>query len=215
MIETLLGRKVGMTRVFDENAMEQPVTVLKMGPCWVVQKKTMAEDGYLAVQLGFENVSDKRVNQPNKGHFQKAGLDPCRFLREVRADAETLADLNVGDEVNVGIFHEGDIVAVTGTSKGRGFQGMMRRWNARGGPDGHGSMSHRKPGAIGMASYPGRVLKGKKLPGKMGNKRVTVKNLEVVQVDEANGHLVLLGAVPGPNGGLVVIKRLKEASKEG
>jgi len=215
MISTLLGKKVGMTRTFDKDAVERQVTVVKMGPCWVVQKKTPDRDGYAAVQLGFETVPERKLNRPRLGHFKRSGVTPCRILREVRGDEACLQDLNVGDEVNVGVFREGDVVSISAISKGRGFQGMMKRWNARGGPDGHGSMAHRKPGSIGMASYPARTLKGKKLPGKMGARQVTVKNVKVYKVDESNGLLLLLGSVPGPSGGMVMIKRLKEAPKEG
>lgn len=205
MISTLIGRKIGMTRVFDDNGTERSVSVLQVGPCWVVQKKTKERDGYSSVQLGFDPVPERKKTRPSLGHFKRSGVAPCRILKEVRE--EELSDLNEGDAVKVGVFVAGQKVDVTGISKGRGMQGVIKRWHAKGGPDGHGSMRHRCPGSSGASSFPAEVWKGKHVPGRMGGDRVTTKNLRVVDVDEEKALLLVEGSVPGPNGGLILVRR--------
>jgi len=206
MVDGLLGKKIGMTQILGEDGTAVPVTVIQAGPCVVVQQKTVEKDGYRAVQLGFvEFVKDKRVGKPMAGHFAKAGVTPVRFLHE--ADVLGDGEVKVGDRIQVGIFKAGDRVHVTGTSKGRGFAGVVRRHAFRGGRATHGSMFHRAPGSIGASAYPSRVLRGSRMPGQMGNARVTVRRLRVHGTDEENNLLFVRGAVPGPNGGYVVIKR--------
>ena len=195
-----------MTQVFADDGRAFPVTVIEAGPCVVVQRKSKDRDGYAAVQLGLvESRKTKRITKPMKGHFEKAGLPPCRVLREfpVAEDAEAA----VGDKISVELFAPGDKITVVGTSKGRGFQGVMKRHNFRGGKATHGSMFHRAPGSIGQSAYPSRVIKGMKSPGHMGSDRVTVKNLQVVRVDAANNLLIVRGSVPGAGGSFVVIRK--------
>jgi large subunit ribosomal protein L3 len=204
MIEGLIGRKIGMTQTFDPDGNVIPVTVIKAGPCTIIQKKTVAKDGYEAVQLGF--VEEKGVRKPTKaaaGHFQKAGVPPTRLLREFRFTAP--AEVKEGDQVLVDIFQAGEMVHVTGVSKGKGFQGVVTRHHFRGGGATHGSMFHRAPGSIGASSYPSRVMKGTRMGGHMGHDRVTVRNLKVVEADKENNLLLVRGAVPGPRGGYVLI----------
>jgi len=206
----ILGKKVGMTQVFREDGRVVPVTVLKVGPCVVVERRTAAGAGYDAVQLGLvEFVKPGRVNKPRSGHFQKKGLEPARFLREIRMRAGPGGDLKTGDRVLAGDFRVAEKVDVIGVSKGRGFAGVVKRHHFRGGPDTHGSMSHRAPGSIGSSSYPSRVFKGMKMAGHLGHARVTVRNLEVVEVHADDNLLLVKGAVPGPNGGYVVVRRAK------
>jgi large subunit ribosomal protein L3 len=201
----IIGRKVGMTQVYAKDGKAIPVTVLEAGPCVVVQRKSKAKDGYSAVQLGLvEGRKAKRVTRPMKGHFDKAGLPPCRVLRELRV--EDGDEVKVGDKVSVELFAPGDSVSVTGVSKGKGFQGVVKRHHFRGGAATHGSMFHRAPGSIGASAYPSRVLKGMRAGGHMGQDRVTVRNLEVVRIDAGNNLLVVRGAVPGAGGGYVVIR---------
>jgi large subunit ribosomal protein L3 len=202
----IIGRKVGMTQVYAKDGKAIPVTVIEAGPCVVVQRKSKDKDGYSAVQLGLvEGRKVKRLTKPLKGHFDKAGLPPCRVLREVQVqDAD---EVKVGDKVSVELFSPGDSVTVTGISKGKGFQGVVKRHHFRGGAATHGSMFHRAPGSIGASAYPSRVLKGMRAGGHMGQDRVTVKNLQVVRIDGEKNLLVIRGAVPGAGGGYLVIRK--------
>jgi len=202
----LIGKKLGMTRIFDSGGSAVPVTVIEAGPCFVVQRKTAAKEGYEALQLGFARKSLGKCNKPEKGHFEKGGSKTgFTNLREVRVAAA--ASFEAGQEISVEQFAIGDRVDVIGTSKGKGFAGTVKRWNFHRGPMSHGSMNHRAPGSIGASAYPSRVVKGKKLPGHMGDIRVTIKNLEVVDVRPEENLLVVRGAVPGPNQGLVLIQK--------
>lgn len=200
----ILGYKVGMTSVFTPEGKVVPVTVVAAGPCTVVQCKTPENDGYSSLQIGF--LSDRKANRPRSGHFGKAKVDPCRHLKEFRVTAEEMKDFPVGGKVTVEVFAEGEMVSVSGKSIGKGFQGVVKRHNFGGGPATHGSMSHRAPGSIG-GSNPDRVLKGKRMAGRMGNRRVTVKNLQVVRVDKERNLLLLKGAVPGAEKGLLEIRK--------
>jgi large subunit ribosomal protein L3 len=205
-VQGIIGRKVGMTQVYAEDGRAIPVTVLEAGPCVVVQRKSRDKDGYSAVQVGLvESRKTKRVTKPMKGHFEKAGLPPCRILREFRV-AEG-ATVKVGDRLSVEVFAAGDTVSVTGVSKGKGFQGVVKRHHFRGGAATHGSMFHRAPGSIGASAYPSRTLKGMLAAGHMGSGRVTARNLEVVRVDAGNNLLVVRGSVPGAGGSYVVIRK--------
>ncbi|BCV18200.1 50S ribosomal protein L3 [Leptogranulimonas caecicola] len=204
MVNTILGRKIGMTQVWDEDDNVVPVTVVQAGPCVVSQVKSEATDGYDAVQIGFGEIKPSRVNKPMKGHFAKAGVEPMRYLREVRVD--NAADHKVGDVVTVADFAEAAAVDVTGTSKGKGFQGTIRRWNFACGPITHGSRNQRKPGSIGQCAYPARVRKGLHMAGHMGDERVTVKNLKLVSVDPEQNLMLIKGAVPGGKNALVQIR---------
>jgi large subunit ribosomal protein L3 len=208
MVDGLIGIKVGMTQVFDENGIVVPVTVIKAGPCVVVQKKMKDQDGYEAVQLGLvEFVRPSRVNKPRTGHFKKAGVPPCRILREFQETASE-APLNVGDQILVNqVFQPKDKVDVLGTSKGKGFAGLVKRHHFAGGAASHGSMFHRAPGSIGASAYPSRVLPGMRAAGHMGSESVTVQSLSVVRVQEQENILLVKGAIPGPNGKYVVIKK--------
>lgn len=205
----ILGKKIGMTQVFRPDGQVVPVTLLKAGPCVVVQRKIPAKDGYDAVQLGLlEFVKPRRINRPLAGHLKKAGIEGVRFLRELRLRPGD-ADLRAGDRVLVDQFKPSDKVDVIGVSKGRGFAGLVKRHHFRGGDATHGSMFHRAPGSIGASSFPSRVFPGLRMAGHMGAERVTVRNLEVVDVDAEENVLVVKGAVPGPNGGYVVVRRAK------
>src|SRR5215471_21164877 len=207
MVNGIIGKKVGMTQVFANDGTVTPVTVVKAGPCIVVQKKTVNSDGYDAVQLGFvEDRPPRRVNKPTEGHFKRAGVPPTRILREVRVDTSD-EGTSVGDKILVDIFNENDLVDVIGKSKGRGFAGFIKRHGFGGGVATHGSMFHRAPGGIGASAYPSRVIKGTRMAGQMGNARLTVKNLRVAAVDAENNLLMIRGAVPGPNGAYVLIKK--------
>ena len=213
MVNAILGKKLGMTQIFKENGDAVPATVLKAGPCVVVQRKTSAKDGYEAVQLGLvELPGPKRVTKPLEGHFKKAGANPVRFLREVRL-ASGGAEVKVGDKVLVEQFAVNDLVDVTGVSKGRGFAGVQKRHHFGGGGAAHGSMFHRAPGSIGASAFPSRVLKGTRAAGHMGVDRVTVRNLRVVQVLPEDNTLVVCGAVPGPQGAYVVVRKAKAPHK--
>jgi len=206
MITGLLGKKVGMTQLLDNDGTIVPVTVIQAGPCVVVQRKTKQKDGYDAVQLGFvEFVKPKRVTKPMTGHFKKSNVAPARFVREVGVQGEDGA--NPGDKVMVNIFNRDELVDVVGTSKGRGFAGFVKRHHFRGGRATHGSMFHRAPGSIGSSAYPSRVLKGMRMAGHLGNARVTAQNLRVARVDQENNLLFVRGAVPGPPGGYVVVEK--------
>jgi len=206
MITGLLGKKVGMTQLLNDDGTVVPVTVIQAGPCVVVQRKTKQKDGYDAVQLGFvEFVKPKRITKPMTGHFKKSNVAPARFVREVGVQGE--AGANPGDKVMVNIFNRDELVDVVGTSKGRGFAGFVKRHHFRGGRATHGSMFHRAPGSIGSSAYPSRVLKGMRMAGHLGNARVTVQNLRVARVDQENNLLFVRGAVPGPPGGYVVVEK--------
>ena len=204
MINGLIGKKIGMTEIFLDDGTVVISTVIEAGPCFVVQKKTADKDGYEAVQIGFEGVKPQRVSKPLLGHFKKAGVPPLRHVIEFDPEGE---DYNLGDTIDAGIFKEGDIVDVVGNSKGKGFSGTMKRHNFRGQPASHGGLAHRRPVGIGQASYPGKVWKGMKMPGQMGNERVTVQGISVVRVDAGKNVLIVKGSVPGPNGGTLIIKR--------
>jgi large subunit ribosomal protein L3 len=203
----ILGRKVGMTQIFDETRAVVPVTVVAAGPCVVLQKKSPSTDGYHAVQVGLvEKVGRRAVNKPQAGHLKKAGAGSVRAVRELRGE---FPDLVPGNTITVDLFKDIQVVEVTGTSKGKGFQGVVKRHHFRGGRDTHGSMFHRAPGSIGASSDPSRVFKGTRMGGQMGNGRVTVKNLKLVQVDAERGLLLIRGAVPGPRGGLLMIHGIR------
>lgn len=196
----IIAKKIGMTQMFDKDGKIVPMTILKAGPCKVVQKKTIEKDGYNAVQLGFEEIKEKKVNNPLKGHMKKIG-EYFRFLKEIRD-----FDKNEGEIIEVDIFKTGERVKVTGLSKGKGFQGVMKRWGMAGGFDSHGSTSHRRVGAIGNRLTPQKVFKGKRMPGHMGFEKVSIRNLEVVFIDKDNNLIGVKGAVPGPNGGILIIR---------
>ncbi|MBP1597010.1 MAG: ribosomal protein [Acidobacteria bacterium] len=208
MVDGLIGFKVGMTQVFEEDGRVVPATVIKTGPCIVVQKKVKEKDGYDAVQLGLvEFTRPSRVNKPRSGHLKKAEVPPLRILREFRFD-DSAEPLKVGDQILVKqVFHADDAVDVIGTSKGRGFAGLIKRHHFAGGAATHGSMFHRAPGSIGASAYPSRVLPGMRAAGHMGNARVTVQNLRVVRIHDQENLLVVKGAVPGRNGGYVIVRK--------
>jgi large subunit ribosomal protein L3 len=210
MVNGIIGKKLGMTQIFAPDGTVTPVTVIKAGPCVVVQRKTVSTDGYEAVQLGLvEEKAPKKTNKPMEGHFKKAGIPPTRVLREFRLDGGD-AGANVGDKVLVEMFAVNDKVDIIGTSKGRGFAGFIKRHNFAGGRASHGSMFHRAPGSIGASAYPSRVIKGTRMAGHMGVERKTIKNLKVVGVNTEENLLLIKGAVPGPNGTVVVIKKKTE-----
>lgn len=203
-MKKILGRKLGMTQVFDENAVVVPVTVVEAGPMIVTQIKTKETDGYNAIQIGFEDAKEKHLNKPERGHFDKANLAYKRNLAEVRMD--DVSAYEVGQEIKADIFEAGAMIDVTATSKGKGFQGVIKRHGQSRGPETHGSRYHRRPGSMGAASDPSRVFKGKNLPGHMGSQTVTVQNLTVVSVDVEKNLILVKGAIPGPKKGLVTIK---------
>ena len=200
----LLGKKIGMTQVFDDKNRLVPVTVIEAGPCPVTQIKSSEKDGYNAVQIGFCPQKEHRLSKAATGHIKKAGVQPVAELQEFRTNGEV--ELNLGDVLSVERFEAGQKIDVVGTSKGRGFQGVVKRYGFAGGPASHGSMFHRRGGSYGMCQWPGHVIKGKKMPGQMGNKRVTVQGLEVVSVDAEKGLLVIKGAIPGATGGDVIVR---------
>ncbi len=205
-VQGIIGKKVGMTQVYAEDGRAIPVTVIEAGPCVVVQRKSKEKDGYSAVQLGLvEARKIKAVTKPMKGHFDKAGLPPCRVLREFKL--EDGAEAKVGDKISVSVFAPGDTIHVIGVSKGKGFQGVVKRHHFRGGAATHGSMFHRAPGSIGSSAFPSRVLKGMRAGGHMGQDRVTVKNLQVVRVDAEKNILVVRGSVPGAGGTYLEIRK--------
>ncbi len=209
-MNALIGKKIGMTRVFTEDGRQVPVTVIEAGPCAVVQRKTVERDGYDAVQLGFEEKKESRVTKPLCGHFGKGGTTPKRTLREIVVAKDE--ELEQGAGVDVSIFEGVSYVDITGTTKGRGFQGVMKRHNFAGGRASHGSHSKRRPGSIGQCEFPARVFKGKKMPGQMGVARVTTQNLKVIAVRPEDNVILVGGSVPGPAGGIVIVKKaLKKA----
>lgn len=201
----ILAKKIGMAEVFNEHGRAVAVTVLEAGPCTVTQVKEPTHDGYRAIQLGFEPVKEHRLTKPLQGHFKKAGTPAFRYLREFRVDEQEA--LERGKQVTVEIFKEGELVDVAGTSIGKGFQGGVKRWNWKGGPATHGSTSHRAPGSIGSTTFPGRVIKGHHLPGRMGGGRVTIQNLRIMKIDPQHNLLVVQGAVPGPERRLVTVHK--------
>ncbi|MFW5647702.1 MAG: 50S ribosomal protein L3 [Candidatus Alkaliphilus sp. MAG34] len=207
----LVGRKVGMTQVFDETGLIVPVTVIDVASNVVTQVKTVETDGYNAIQVGYEDVKEKALNMPKKGHLDRAGVTPKRILREFRVG--NVEEFTVGQELKADLFKTGDRVDASGTSKGRGFQGNIKRHGQARGPMSHGSRYHRGPGAMAAAASPGKVFKGKKLPGQMGNRRVTVRNLEIIEADVERNLLLVKGAVPGPRKGLVTISESTKQNK--
>jgi len=204
MRKAILGKKLGMTQIFTEDGLMVPVTVVEAGPCVVTQVKTEEKDGYNALQVGFDDIKPRLVNKPLKGHFDKSNLSYKRYLRELKL--ENAKDYSVGSEIKADIFSVGDRVDVSGNTKGRGFTGAIKRWNQHRGPMAHGSGYHRGPGSLGSGTTPGRVLKTKKLAGRMGNEKVTISNLQVVKVDAERNLLLIKGAVPGNKGTLLTIK---------
>ncbi len=213
MLNAILGKKLGMTQIFTENGDVVPVTVLKAGPCVVIQRKTAAKDGYDAAQIGLVEVPPRRrTTKPLEGHFKRAGANPVRFLREVRLDQEA-GDIKVGDKVLADIFAANDTIDIIGTSKGRGFAGVHKRHHFGGGDGAHGSMFHRAPGSIGSSSFPSRVFKGMRAAGHMGVSRVTVRNMRVVRVLPDDNAILVEGAVPGPDGGYVMVRKARAPHK--
>lgn len=207
MVNGIIGKKLGMTQIFAPDGTVTPVTVIKAGPCVVVQRKTVSSDGYEAVQLGLvEDKAPKNTNKPMKGHFAKANIPPTKILREFRL-ADSNEQISVGDKVLVDQFAENDTIDVIGTSKGRGFAGFVKRHNFGGGRKSHGSMFHRAPGSIGASAYPSRVIKGTRMAGHMGVERKTIKNLKIVKVNTEENLILVKGAVPGPTGAYVLIKK--------
>ena len=205
MKKAIIGKKVGMTQIFDEQGKVIPVTVIEAGPCVVAQVKTVETDGYDAIQLGFGEVKDKHINKPEKGHFAKAGLEAKKHLREFRL--ESVEGVKVGDEVKADVFEAGEKVDVQGTSKGKGFQGVIKRHGQHRGPMGHGSMYHRRPGSMGSTTTPGRVFKGKKLPGHMGSQTSTILNLDVVKIDTDKNVILVKGSIPGAKKSIVRVRK--------
>jgi len=206
MVKGILGKKLGMTQIFAIDGKRIPVTVVEAGPCTVLQKKTESTDGYAALQIGFGLKSAHRVNKPEMGHFRKAGKGAFAHLREVRAD--NVDEFQVGDEITCStVFAAGDFIDVCATSKGKGFQGVIKRWNFSGGRNTHGSKFHRAPGSIGCSAWPSRVFKGKKMAGQMGNERVTVQNLQVVEVRPEENIILVKGAIPGARNSVVVLQK--------
>lgn len=204
-MKAIIGKKVGMSQIFDENGHVIPVTVIEAGPCTVVQKKTSEKEGYNAVQLGYEDVAEKKLTKGEMGHLNKAGVSPKKHLREF--DLDNAAELNIGDIVKADTFQAGDFVDITGISKGHGYQGVIKRWGAQRTPTSHGGGPvHRHAGSMGSTSTPSRIRKGKIGAGQMGNEQVTIQNLEVVQVDPEINLIAVRGAIPGPKGGVVFLK---------
>jgi large subunit ribosomal protein L3 len=204
MKKGIIGRKIGMTQIFDENGIVIPVTVVEAGPCVVMQVKTAENDGYNSVKVGFAEIREKLLNKPEKGEFAKANLKLKRFVKELRL--EDISGLEVGSEIKADVFAAGEKVDVTGTSKGKGYQGVIKRWHSHRGPETHGSKYHRAVGSMGASSYPSRTFKNKHMPGHMGNKKSTMLNLEIARVDADKNLILIKGAVPGPKKGLVIIR---------
>ena len=212
MQKAIIGKKVGMTQIFDESGKVIPVTVIEAGPCVVTQKKTLEQDGYVSVQLGFENVKESKLTKPEAGHLKKAGVEAKKHLKEFKLDAS--AEMNVGDVIKADTFAAGDKVDVVGTSKGHGYQGVVKRWNAGRTPMTHGGGPvHRHAGSMGSSSDPSRIFKGKIGAGQMGVEQVTIQNLDVVKVDSELNMLVIRGAIPGHKGGLVFVKSTVKNNK--
>jgi large subunit ribosomal protein L3 len=212
MKKAFLGKKIGMTQIFTEGGLAIPVTVIETKPCAVVQKKTVNSDGYDAIKVGYEDVQEKKLNKPDKGQFSKIKVSPRKYLREFRL--ENVEPFEVGQNIKIDdMFKVGDKIDISGISKGKGFQGTIKRYGQSGGPETHGSMYHRRVGSMGSNTSPARVFKGKKLPGHMGVDKVTIQNLDIVRVDAERNFLLVKGAVPGPKGGLLVIKDTVKSSK--
>ena len=209
MKKAIIGKKLGMTQIFDEKGNVVPVTVIEAGPCVVAQVKTIETDGYNAIQLGYGEVKAKHINKPEAGHFAKSKLENKKHLRDFRL--EDISNFKVGDEIKADVFAKGEKVDIQGTSKGKGFQGVIKRHGQHRGPMGHGSMYHRRPGSMGPTSTPGRVFKGKKLPGHMGSVTVTIQNLDVVAVDMDKNVILVKGSVPGAKGAILKIKSAVKA----
>jgi len=205
MKKGIIGKKLGMTQIFTEDGTRVPVTVVQAGPCFVTQKKLQSTDGYSAIQVGFESVNASSSTKPKLGHCTKSGNGVFRYLKEMKFD--NVAEMNLGDSLTVDQFLPGDYVDVTGTSIGKGFQGVIKRWNFKGGRASHGSRFHRAPGSIGASATPSRVFKNKKMPGQMGNEKVTVQRLQIVRVDSADNLLLIKGAIPGHKNNIVIIKQ--------
>lgn len=203
-MKNMIGKKVGMTQIFMEDGQIIPVSVVLAGPLTVVQKKTVENDGYNAIQVGFQEIKERRANKPAKGHFDKADLEYKKYLREFKVDNPD--DYEIGQEIKADTFAEGDMIDVTGVSKGKGTQGVIKRHGFSRGNETHGSKFHRAPGGLSAGTYPGRVFKGHKMAGRMGNEKVTVQNLEVVRVDAEKNLILIKGAIPGPKKGLITIK---------
>ena len=210
MFSGLIGKKAGMTQIFGEKGEVIPVTLIETGPCVVLQKKASDQEGYEAIQLGYEDIKEKKLTKSLKAKFTKIKVKPKRYIREFRVN--NLDDYEVGQELKVDIFEEGSFVDVCGISKGKGFAGVIKRWGFKGGPKSHGSRFHRAPGSIGASASPSRVFKGQKLPGHMGNKRVTIQSLKIVQLDKEKNLLVIKGAVPGASRGIVIVEKAKKKS---
>ncbi|HEY65863.1 MAG TPA: 50S ribosomal protein L3 [Caldilineae bacterium] len=211
----ILGRKLGMTQIFDESGTVTPVTIIEAGPCFVTQVRRPERDGYSAIQLGFGEVKPKRLTRGQLGHLRRHNLPPLRYLREIRISEEEVSQYSEGQRITVDIFEPGEYVDVTGTSKGRGFQGGVKRHGFGGGPKTHGqSDRHRAPGSIGSGTTPGRVYKGTRMAGRMGNQRVTVQNLQVVRVYPEQNLIAVRGAVPGPRNGLVIIRSARKKQRQ-
>lgn len=208
-MKNIIGKKIGMTQIFTDNGSVVPVTVVEAGPLVVVQKKTVESDGYNAIQVGFENIKEEKMNKPKKGHFNKASVEFKKYLQEFRI--ENPEEYEIGQEIKVDIFAEGDMVDVTGVTKGKGTQGVIKRHGFSRGRETHGSHFHRAPGGMSAATYPGRVLKGHRMGGRMGNVKVTIQNLEVVKVDAEKNIILIKGAIPGPKKGLITVKETVKA----
>jgi large subunit ribosomal protein L3 len=207
MSKVILGRKLAMTQIFDENVLI-PITIVEAGPCIIVERKVKEKNGYNAIQLGFLEVKENRVNKPESGHFRKSEVRPQKYLREIRV--KDIGNLKIRDEIRVDVFKEGDLVDVVGISKGKGFAGVVKRYGFKGGPASHGAGGwRRRPGSIGASADPSRVFKGKKMPGRMGGERKTVRNLEIVKVDKKENLLLIKGSLPGIKGSLLTIKSSK------
>jgi large subunit ribosomal protein L3 len=212
MKKAMIGKKIGMTQIFDEKGLVIPVSVIQAGPLTVVQKKTVDNDGYDAIKVGYESIKEKKLSKPKLGQFTKTKLAPMKYLKEFRL--EDISGYEVGQEIKAeDMFQSGDKIDVSGMSKGKGFQGVTKRFGQKTGPNTHGSMYHRRPGSMGSGTSPGRVFKGKKLPGHMGMDNTTIQNLEVVRVDADRNLILIRGAVPGPKGGLLVIKNTVKSGK--
>lgn len=209
MIKGMLGRKVGMSQLFKEDGEVIPVTLIQAGPCYVIQKKTLDRDGYVAVQIGFDSKKEKHLSNPLKGHFDKVGKGYFKILKEVECD--NLEELNEGDEITIeNLFQPGEHINISGISKGKGYQGVVRRHGFAGNPASHGSKIHRSTGSVGCSADPSKIIKGKKLPGQMGNKKVTVSNLEIVDIKKEDNLIAVKGAVPGARGQVILLKKQGE-----
>lgn len=205
MVNGLLGKKLGMTQIYSDDGGVIPVTVVQVGPCYVMQIKAVETDGYSSVQIGFLDRKRKSATNPAIGHAKKAKIEPKRFIKEV--SSESVSELKLGQELTVDIFKETSTVDVVGTTKGKGFAGVMKRWGFKGGPCSHGSTSHRRPGSIGSGTSPGRVIKGRKMSGRMGNEKKSIRNLDVIKIDKSNNLMMIKGAIPGANGSCVMVKK--------